>query len=70
MDNKTKAAYLVMEFLPIVGQDPYTGIKTAKECAVAATRIAKKISEEIGYDESNTVDNYDYDEVITHIEAF
>jgi len=33
MDNKKKAAELVMEFLPIVGQDPYTGITTAKECA-------------------------------------
>ncbi len=70
MDNKKKAAELIMAFLPIVGQDPYTGIKTAKECAIAATHIAKKISEEIDYNESNTVDNYDYDEVITHIESF
>jgi hypothetical protein len=39
MDNKRKAAELVMAFLPIVGQDPYTGIDTAKKCAKASVRL-------------------------------
>lgn len=46
MDNKTKAAHLIMDFLPIVGQDPYTGITTAKECAKKAVDIMMPIIQE------------------------
>lgn len=59
MDNKKKAAELVMEFLPIVGQDPYTGITTAKECAKVSANLLRKVQEEINWDE-----------VITFIDAF
>ena len=59
MDNKKKAAELVMAFLPIVGQDPYTGITTAKKCAKKAAEIVNK-----------SVDNCDWDEVIKFIDTF
>jgi hypothetical protein len=59
MDNKKKAAELVMAFLPIVGQDPYTGITTAKECAKKAAEIVNK-----------SADNCDWDEVIKLIDTF
>ena len=69
MDNKTKAAHFVMEFLPIVGQDPYTGIKTAKECAIAAVKIAQqevealKCNQVLGQASS-------YSQIIKDIESF
>ena len=46
MDNKTKAAHLIMEFLPIVGQDPITGITTAKDCAKKAVDLMIPIVQE------------------------
>ena len=61
MDNKKRAAELVMEFLPIVGQDPYTGIDTAKECAKMVAKLLIKAQEE---------DVYDYDEIIKLIDTF
>ena len=69
MDNKKKAAELVMEFLPIVGQDPYTGIDTAKKCAKASARIAQKAESHIQCIEfSGDVPNWD--EVIKQIDSF
>lgn len=69
MDNKKKAAELVMEFLPIVGQDPYTGIDTAKKCAKASAKIAQKAERSIQCIEfsGNTPD---WDEVIKLIDTF
>jgi hypothetical protein len=34
MDPKVKAAFIVISYLTIVGQDPYTGIQKAIDCAV------------------------------------
>ena len=62
MDNKHKAAELVMEFLPIVGQDPYTGIDVAKKCANVAAKLLIKAQQE--------GDTYDYDEIIKLIDTF
>jgi len=62
MDNKKKAAELVMAFLPIVGQDPYTGITTAKDCAKVVAKLLIKVQQE--------EDIYDYDEVIEQIDTF
>lgn len=62
MDNKKRAAELVMEFLPIVGQDPYTGIDTAKECAKVAAKLLIKAQQE--------QDVYDYDDAIKQIDTF
>ncbi len=67
MDNKHKAAELVMEFLPIIGQDPYTGIDTAKKCAKAAAKIAEK-AQECLFESSGC--KYDWDEVIKFIDTF
>jgi hypothetical protein len=69
MDNKHKAAELVMEFLPIIGQDPYTGIDTAKKCAKVAAKLLMKTEEEMDCGEilGNT---YDWDEVIKLIDTF
>jgi len=61
MDNKHKAAELVMEFLPIVGQDPYTGIDVAKKCGKAAAKLLMKTQQE---------DTYDYDEIVKLIDTF
>ena len=54
MDNKHKAAELVLEFLSIVGQDPYTGIETGKKCAKIAAKLLMKAHQE--------EDVYDYDD--------
>ena len=62
MDNKKKAAELVMEFLPIVGQDPYTGIDTAKKCAKMVAKLLIKAQQE--------EDVYDYDDIIKQIDTF
>ena len=62
MDNKHKAAELVMEFLPIVGQDPYTGIDVAKKCGKAAAKLLMKAQQE--------GDTYDYDEIVKLIDTF
>ncbi len=59
MDNKRKAAELVMAFLPIVGQDPYTGITTAKDCAKVSVNLLKAAQQDI-----------DWEEVIQHIDSF
>ena len=59
MDNKRKAAELVMAFLPIVGQDPYTGITTAKDCAKVSVNLLKDVQQDI-----------DWEEVIQHIDSF
>jgi hypothetical protein len=69
MDNKHKAAELVLEFLPIVGQDPYTGIDTAKKCAKASAKLLMKTEEDMMCGEilGNT---YDWDEVIKLIDTF
>lgn len=69
MDNKKRAAEIVMAFLPIVGQDPYTGIKTAKECAIATAKLTKQDMDLAGVTDG-APDRYDYEEVIKHIEAF
>jgi hypothetical protein len=69
MDNKRKAAELVMAFLPIVGQDPYTGIDTAKECAKASAKIAQKAESNIQCIEFSG-DIPDWDEVIKQIDSF
>ena len=34
MKPKMKAAFIVISYLTIVGQDPHTGIQTAIDCAV------------------------------------
>ena len=62
MDNKHKAAELVMEFLPIVGQDPYTGIDVAKKCAKLVAKLLMKAQQQ--------EDVYDYDEIVEHIDTF
>ena len=62
MDNKHKAAELVLEFLSIVGQDPYTGIDTGKKCAKIAAKLLMKAYQE--------EDIYDYDEIIKLIDTF
>jgi hypothetical protein len=62
MDNKHKAAELVLEFLPIVGQDPYTGIETGKKCAKVAAKLLMKTQQE--------EDVYDYDEIVKLIDTF
>ena len=62
MDNKHKAAELVMEFLPIVGQDPYTCIDTAKKCAKMVAKLLIKAQQE--------EDVYDYDDIIKQIDTF
>jgi hypothetical protein len=59
MDNKKKAAELIMAFLPIVGQDPYTGITTAKDCAKVSVNLLKDAQQDI-----------DWEEVIQHIDSF
>jgi len=59
MDNKKKAAELIMAFLPIVGQDPYTGITTAKDCAKVSVNLLKGAQQDI-----------DWEEVIQHIDSF
>ena len=69
MDNKKKAAELVMEFLPLVGQDPYTGIDTAKKCAKASAKIAQKAESSIQCIEFSG-DTPDWDEVIKQIDTF
>lgn len=69
MDNKKKAAELVMEFLPIVGQDPCTGIDTAKKCAKASAKIAQKAESNIQCIEFSG-DTPDWDEVIKLIDTF
>jgi hypothetical protein len=69
MDNKKKAAELVMEFLPLVGQDPYTGIDTAKKCAKASAKIAQKAESNIQCIEFSG-DTPDWDEVIKQIDTF
>jgi hypothetical protein len=69
MDNKKKAAELVMEFLPIVGQDPYTGINTAKECAKVSAKLLMKTEEEMDCGEING-NCYNWDEVIKLIDTF
>jgi len=61
MDNKRKAAELVMAFLPIVGQDPYIGIDTAKKCANVVVKLLIKAQQE--------EDVYDYDDVIKQIDT-
>jgi len=69
MDNKHKAAELVLEFLPIVGQDPYTGIDIAKKCGKAAAKLFMKT--EIDMQREEILDNsYDWDEVIKFIDTF
>jgi hypothetical protein len=62
MDNKHKAAELVLEFLPIIGQDPYTGIDVAKKCGKVAAKLLMKAQQE--------GDTYDYDEIIKLIDTF
>lgn len=69
MDNKKRAAELIMSFLPIVGQDVNTGLRTAKDCAIAAAKIAIQAQEQMKCNIIYT-QVYDYDEVIKHIEAF
>ena len=59
MDNKHKAAELVLEFLPIVGQDPYTGITTAKDCAKVSETLLKETQTDINWEE-----------VVQHIDSF
>ena len=61
MDNKHKAAELVLEFLSIVGQDPYTGIDVAKKCGKVAAKLLMKVQQE---------DTYDYDEIVKLIDTF
>jgi hypothetical protein len=51
-----------MEFLPIVGQDPYTGIETGKKCAKVAAKLLMKTQQE--------EDVYDYDEIVKLIDTF
>lgn len=70
MDNKKKAAELVMEFLPIVGQDPYTGIKTAKECAKVSAKIAQKAQEDLHCGEVLADSVHNWNDVITQIDRF
>jgi hypothetical protein len=62
MDNKHKAAELVLEFLPIIGQDPYTGIDVAKKCGKVVAKLLMKAQQE--------GDTYDYDEIIKLIDTF
>jgi len=62
MDNKKKAAELVLEFLPIVGQDPYIGIDTAKKCGKVVAKLLMKAQQE--------EDTYDYDEIVKLIDTF
>jgi hypothetical protein len=62
MDNKHKAAELVLEFLPIIGQDPYTGIDVAKKCGKVAAKLLMKAQQE--------GDTYDYDEIVKLIDTF
>jgi hypothetical protein len=69
MDNKHKAAELVLEFLPIVGQDPYTGIDVAKKCAKASAKIVQKAEKDIQCIEFSG-DTHDWDEVIKFIDTF
>jgi len=69
MDNKHKAAELVMEFLPIVGQDPYTGIDVAKKCGKVAAKLLMKAEEELDCGEINGK-YYNWDEVIKLIDTF
>ena len=69
MDNKKKAAELVMEFLPLVGQDPYTGIDTAKKCAKASAKLLMKAEKDIQCIEFSG-DTPDWDEVIKFIDTF
>lgn len=69
MDNKKKAADLVMEFLPIVGQDPYTGIDVAKKCAKVSAKIVQKAEKDIQCIEFSG-DTPDWDEVIKLIDTF
>ena len=64
MDNKRKAAELIMAFLPVVGQDPYTGITTAKECAKVTVNEIKKA------DLYHPFDQVHWDEVLKHIDSF
>ena len=69
MSSKEKAAELVMEFLPIVGQDPYTGIDVAKKCAKASAKIVQKAEKDIQCIEFSG-DTPDWDEVIKLIDTF
>ena len=69
MDNKHKAAELVLEFLPIVVQDPYTGIDVAKKCAKASAKIVQKAEKDIQCIEFSG-DTHDWDEVIKFIDTF
>ena len=69
MDNKKRAAELIMTFLPIVGQDPYTGITTAKECAKAAAEIAKQDVDLADITDGHP-DRWDYEEIIKLIDTF
>ena len=68
MDNKHKAAELVMEFLPIVGQDPHTGIDVAKKCGKAAAKLLMKTEEELDCGEING-NTYDWKEIIKLIDT-
>jgi len=69
MDNKHKAAELVLEYLPIVEQDPYTGIDVAKKCAKASAKIVQKAEKDIQCIEFSG-DTHDWDEVIKFIDTF
>ena len=53
----------------IVGQDPYTGITTAKECAKASAKLLMKTEEEMDCGEING-NTYDWEEVIKFIDTF
>ena len=71
MASKGKAAQIVMAFLPVVGQDPYTGITTAKECAKVAVKqiIDTKAKDQwMGAGEEN--DPAFWNEVLTDIDTF
>lgn len=68
MDNKKKAAELIVEFLPIVGQDVITGLKTARECAKVSAKIAQKAQEDMDFEAGGTTT--DWDDVIKQIDTF
>ena len=69
MDNKKRAAEVIMTFLPIVGQDVHTGIKTAKDCAKAAIDIMIPVVQ--GYEEAlELAQRSDYASELENIKNF
>lgn len=73
MEPKMKAAFIVISYLSIVGQDPYTGVQKAIDCAVQSVDqiIAILNPENFGIEMDTVSDMKNYwNEVKQHIQEY